>query len=859
MIPIRLKMRNFMPYKGDALELSFTDIHTACISGKNGSGKSAIIDAITWALWGKTRSKGDDDLVHQGESEMEVEFEFAMGTDLYRIIRKHTKSKTRRVSGRGSLDLFIYSSTSFVTISADTKTQTEQKIALLLHMDYDTFINSAFLRQGHASEFSRQTPSRRKEVLTNILGLQQYDEYEAAARSKARGTQEERGKLETGIGEAVAELEKQSDVEAELALAKTELQHIDQELTASRTHLGALCAEHQKLALFDTQRQQLDKSLVHHEEDITVWQATNTKSQSKIADYQQLVSKQADIEAGRIRLNNARKQGEELSNIARQFYQLKERKSELDREFLKAQAEQSTRCKITEDRISKLEEKTGRLAEFRRELTMVQPRHKELRDLQFFIDNNRLLSKEKNELAAHYKADIEGLKREIGLVQEKLQFLLSFPDNTHCPLCESELGNERITLVQQKLEQDAAAKTTSIVELEQSCQGLASQISKLGQDLIQVEADYKTKNDALVGNIARLNEAIKDVSNAEELLIGERAELTRLTESLARRDYATGIVEQLNKIEPAIANMDYDETRHQAIKDELKNLEEFEKLGRNLDEALHLLPEEQAQGEQAKKMLADIANRKERDRAARDELLAKVAAFPKLAEELTQAETEERNLITRHRESQQRLGSLQERLTRLKSLADKLRERQHQLAMVKRRQAIFDELALAFGKKGVQAMLIETALPEIEDEANRLLARMTNGRMSVTFETQRDTKKGDMAETLDIKIADELGTRNYEMFSGGEAFRIDFAIRIALSRLLARRAGAPLPILIIDEGFGTQDTDGIDKLKEAISSIQTEFKKIIVITHIEELKDAFPVRINVIKTADGSVIEINES
>jgi exonuclease SbcC len=95
------------------------------------------------------------------------------------------------------------------------------------------------------------------------------------------------------------------------------------------------------------------------------------------------------------------------------------------------------------------------------------------------------------------------------------------------------------------------------------------------------------------------------------------------------------------------------------------------------------------------------------------------------------------------------------------------------------------------------------------------------------------------------------------MFSGGEAFRINFAIRIALSKLLARRAGAPLPTLIIDEGFGTQDSYGIDKLKEAIHSIRDDFDKILVITHIEELKDAFPVRINVVKTAQGSTLEVS--
>ena len=53
----------------------FDGIHTACISGDNGNGKSALIDAMTWALWGRTRAKSDDDLIHSGQTEMEVEFD----------------------------------------------------------------------------------------------------------------------------------------------------------------------------------------------------------------------------------------------------------------------------------------------------------------------------------------------------------------------------------------------------------------------------------------------------------------------------------------------------------------------------------------------------------------------------------------------------------------------------------------------------------------------------------------------------------------------------------------------------------------------------------------------------------------
>ena len=112
------------------------------------------------------------------------------------------------------------------------------------------------------------------------------------------------------------------------------------------------------------------------------------------------------------------------------------------------------------------------------------------------------------------------------------------------------------------------------------------------------------------------------------------------------------------------------------------------------------------------------------------------------------------------------------------------------------------------------------------------------------------------SEELDIKIADEVGTRSYETFSGGEAFRINFALRIALSKLLARRSGAPLPILFIDEGFGSQDAIGQDRLREAIQSIQSDFEKIIVITHIEQIKESFPNRIEVTKTPNGSTFEV---
>ena len=169
---------------------------------------------------------------------------------------------------------------------------------------------------------------------------------------------------------------------------------------------------------------------------------------------------------------------------------------------------------------------------------------------------------------------------------------------------------------------------------------------------------------------------------------------------------------------------------------------------------------------------------------------------------------------------------------------------------------LYRELRRAFGRDGVPALIIESAIPELEAVANDLLLRMTDGRLSLRLETTRERKRGGEIETLDIRIADEFGLRDYELFSGGEAFRINFALRIALSRLLARRAGAQLRALFIDEGFGTQDAAGRERLVEAIVAIQEDFDLILVITHIEELRDRFPRQILVEKGADGSRLRL---
>ena len=177
----------------------------------------------------------------------------------------------------------------------------------------------------------------------------------------------------------------------------------------------------------------------------------------------------------------------------------------------------------------------------------------------------------------------------------------------------------------------------------------------------------------------------------------------------------------------------------------------------------------------------------------KQELSLEITDLPQVSNDLRQAETEVKRLTGEQKQVQEKIGGIKGKLEYYTRREPEKSEKEKQLNLAVKEAAIYHELAEAFGKKGIQALLIETALPEIENEANRLLARMTDNRMHVKIETQKETQKGDVTETLEIKISDELGTRNYEMYSGGEAFRINFAdpyCAVAFIRQKSRRTAA---------------------------------------------------------------------
>ena len=426
-----------------------------------------------------------------------------------------------------------------------------------------------------------------------------------------------------------------------------------------------------------------------------------------------------------------------------------------------------------------------------------------------------------------------------------------------------ELGDALHTIEQQLAERDYAhEQQLGLAELAPELEALGHDGElRQAQQAVRREADAADKRIKEFRELQQTADRITAELAALEGVDARRPPIEREYRTLRRRlesdDYGAGERREIERIVAAGQALGYDKDRYQALEDEVEALEVWDEQSRELQRAALDLQPARDELDRVQQRAAKLAAALEQQRVQLAELDAQLLQLPDAERAVADAEERRREINKAYMLAGRRLEGAVRELAACERAIEELGRHRTAAAGLTDERGVYDELVQAFGKKGIQAMLIETAIPELETEANELLARMTDNQFHLAFETQRDTRRGDSTiETLDIRISDVLGTRDYAMYSGGEAFRINFAVRIALSKLLARRAGASLKTLVLDEGFGSQDGQGRDRVVEAINSIESDFERILVITHVEELKDVFGARIEVVKTPDGSVWSI---
>lgn len=847
MIPIRLKMTNFLPYCGTET-LMFEGIHLACLTGANGAGKSSLLDAITWVLWGESRAKDQRDLIHSGQTKMEVELDFEHEGVLYRVRR--TRNATTK-SSNGDFTWHVLTEHGAQTVlNEPSQRETQARLTKMLKLDYDTFVASAFLQQGKADSFTVKTPAERKRVLSDILGLDRWQTYEERVKT-------EKKELEAtlrGLNASISDIDEELAQEPALIEAYQEATKIYVDAQEALQHQQALVDELANVPTELRYEREKEKDMREqhnqHRTDLAEWEGRLSKIQQEIKQDEALLAEGDAIREGYSSLQTMREQSDSLSEQLRQVRTLENERAALIHQIEQARSALAGELQAEQARMVELERKVS--THDVHSLSQVAERIHALEALE--AERETLHAKEsalKEERGAvensftSLKQEGESLKIRLGVLEQDT--------NAVCPLCGNAMSSEHRQTVLSEMtaaievkRKEWTARRDRQREIDLELKGIEGKKNDFGaqlKDLPRLRNEY-----------GKLQKQQQDANEAAERLNEVKLRADLLLARLENRDYAPEWHTELAQIDGKLRQVAYDASTHEGVQEQLKALSVYEQHIQTLLGAESRLPKAREAALEAENRLARLHKVLKEETTKLAQLADQILALEEKTRTLYARQLDYKTHHDRMTIAKEKHTNLEQELKTLENQKAKRAKKLEEATAYQQTIAYYNELQLAFSKNGVPAMMIESAIPELEAIANDLLARMTDGRMHLRLKTQRETQAGNQRETLEIDIADELGTRPYELYSGGEAFRINFALRVALSKLLARRAGAQLQTLFIDEGFGTQDDNGRQKLVEAITAIQDDFRLILVITHLEDLRDAFPVHIVVQKTSQGSHI-----
>lgn len=904
MIPLKLQVKNFLSYGSDIQTIDFSPYPLICLSGKNGHGKSALLDAITWALWGQARkitgvAKSDDTIIRLGSTHMMVGMQFMCNGQEYRVRREYIKTSSKPYV---TLDIGVYDADkkSYVPMGGKSIKSNQAVLDGIIRLDFDSFCNSAFVRQGQSNEFSKKSPKERKDILGAILGLDIYEAVRSLASEKMRQASAERISMQAILDRMVSDLSYKATIderfivlndgfksieckEIELSERFDRLEREKLAITRERrkehevqVHLKELMIQEQQA--ISELRTSADEWRSVHRRQLSFAQSASLELRKKELE-RDILSCQEALHASLVMKQDYLGQKEVVSRLEQEISQTIARQSQemqlmIDRDKVQAHHLESS-CAVIQTRFTSLEKERIDVVK------SIDAIEKKIQELVNTTKNVEQIERQFEKRKACYQNLVamgNQLATEINNLERKKQ-LSSDDDNPCCPLCEQNLSAARRRFLKEKFANEEhfirhrIARVTRVVNnlkkvlIDQH--GALKNFQDMGaklQECIVLKSTATSKLEEMSAEIVLLENQKKSLMEQLSFVIDaiKKREKSSLDdqqkfEKSLRSEAAYRVeIEKLHQLDTSLKSIKYDPKVHDALRDELISV------GKDLTKYSDIVSQVLFQ-EQRKRTIHTLCCDIKKIRQAIALTNYNLIAFKELNERENKASEEVQDIAKVGVEISRVKGALLQEKGALEKERDTLLklEQEHnihskRLAVINDRIDDFQAISAATGKDGIQALLIQDILPELEREANYLLAKLTDNQAQLFIESLRDLKKGGSKETLDINISDNMGLRPYEMFSGGEAFRIDFALRVALSKLLACRAGTSLQTLIIDEGFGSQDEEGLGHIMDVLYKIQDDFAKIIVVSHLTSMKDQFPVQFYVEKRPTGSVVSVIE-
>src|SRR5216117_2985227 len=770
---LRLRLVNFRQHADT--ELEFGPGITGII-GPNGSGKTTILEAIAWALYGAQAVRGDKDSIRRlgakGRAGVEVDLEFRLGAHEYRVTRGLSTAALHQ-DGQ---------------VIANSLKAVTDKLERTLGMTHDEFFNTYFTGQKELAVMAALGKTERAAFLSRVLGYERLREAQERVREVRNGVAAEVRGLEAGLPDGAALAAARQAAEQRLSGARRSAKSADAARRAAEDALreeprwNEWMARRERTRSLDGERRMAEQAVV-----------------SSRQEFQRLDKELADALAAREQL---RALGAELAPVAR----LKQEVAALEglqRETATRRTEEAQLAELARN-IRMLERRLTELGDVPESLTRADAAARELHErleaVERVAEEERTLWVRDRQYAETKRTEL--LKQYEEVKEQRDQIVKLGPEGT-CPTCKRPLGPEYagvLALLHAQLE----VITVDGKYFRQRLEQLAQPPAKL--------LDAEAERDRV------LEESRRATARAGELR-AQVEERDRASAELAGARRRAGDLERRLTARPA----GYDPARHDAVRAELAKLEPVALEAAALEERARRAERLVQDAEHAEQQLSAGERRvRELTDAVRAEGFSD-AEYRQAKDRYDRAVGALREAELAVVEARGELNRAEDDLAEAKRRVAERAQRERQIAAHKARQRLHNELDRAFSD--LRGELNARMRPEIAELASGFLADLTDGRYD------------ELELTEDYTLTILEGGVPKPVISGGEEDIASLVLRLAISQMIAERAGQPLSLLVLDEIFGSLDETRRLHVVGLLRRLADRFPQVILITHIEQVRE----------------------
>lgn len=767
-----VRLQNFRQHADTSIKL---DSGLTGITGDNGTGKSTILEAIAWALYGMPAVRGNRDSIKflraPQRASVRVELEFELGAHQYRVVRSLTNAE-------------LYLDRAAAPIASSTTGVTDV-LRRRLGMSKDEFFNTYFTSQKELSVMAAMRPTEREEFLSGLLGYGRIDIAKEVERDRRKAVVAEANGVRTTMPDA-------DSVQKEASESRIQLADTAVRFEKSKASSGATASA---VALLTPQWEevQAERELLKRiDSDLRVSESEETSRKREIEgqDKQlaELASAQSELVTLRLSIEPllpSRSELEVMDRLAReegkrQALVKQERDLAADLAALRERREQIESAPATEKETNATL-KRGRTALATAERKLEAARIEWARDTQ------------------EVNTKLESLRKSLVEYRHQKDLLLKEGETGTCPICSQPLGDHYQSVLSHVEEQ-----IESQTEEEKYLKARTAQLKVVPKDVVESEAKKREVADAVTKLEQRLARTQREVQELAKIDVD-------FAEQTAKR---AGVVSELADIPSG-----YVAERHLELRKQVAELQQLESRVSKLAGAVERESQLRTDRERNTVALGAISARLVGLRAERSSIVGAEKRFESVRQSYESAVAVQRaadlDLATAHAKHTSAVSAAkvaERAVVELERAVARLEE-------LNQERRLHEELDRAY--TDLRTDLNLQLRPEISDRASLLLAELTDGRYD-EFE---------LDESYNIVLLEDGLPKS--VISGGEQDLANLVLRIAISEMIAERAGQPLSLLILDEVFGSLDESRRANVVALLRRLHERFEQVVVITHVD--------------------------